>query len=217
MAKTWTHAELCKKAVSWLKRGHSAGGAGCPNAYSEVCSGSNGGEIVDAIGIKTAEGTETVVIEVKVSRSDFLADKNKPFRKDPSAGMGNYRYYMAPEGLIRPSDLPPKWGLLEVAGRGVINIVCGHKRGLKKDWRFDSNRDAELGMASILLSKAGDFENLNDVLRLNARLERRLAEVEFRQRNNLFSSPSRVSDFIKALDDISVGNESHGIVADKPS
>lgn len=42
MAKVWTHAALCKKAVGWLRRSHSAGGCGCPNAYSEVQSGSNG-------------------------------------------------------------------------------------------------------------------------------------------------------------------------------
>lgn len=54
MAKEITHNDLCKKAVGWLKRSHSAGGCGCPNAFSEVQSGSNGGEIVDAIGLRTA-------------------------------------------------------------------------------------------------------------------------------------------------------------------
>jgi hypothetical protein len=199
-AKIWDHASLCKKAVSWLKRGYSAGGPGCPNAYSEVASGSNGGEIVDAIGLKTAEGTETVVIEVKVSRSDFLADKKKPFRQQSELGMGNYRYYMAPEGLINASELPPKWGLLEIGARGKVNVVCGHMKGRKADWHNVSNRDAELGMASILLSKSGDFEYLNGVMRLNARLERKLAEMEAKYKDLWLSSPNGHEALVSSLD-----------------
>ena len=178
MAKQWIHAELCKKAVSWLKRPYSAGGTGCPNAFSEVNSSSNGGEIVDSIGLKTAEGIETIVIEVKVSRSDFLADKKKAFRVNPEEGMGNFRYYLCPEGLIRESDLPERWGLIEVGQRGKMSVVCGHVNGNKQGWYFKANRDAELGMTSLLLAKAGNFETLNAVTRLNARLESKVNELQ---------------------------------------
>lgn len=200
MAKVWTHAELCKKAVGWLRRSHSAGGCGCPNAYSEVQSGSNGGEIVDAIGVKTAEGTETIVVEVKVSRSDFLADRRKPFRIDPSSGMGNYRYYLCPEGLITEDDLPPKWGLIHIGDRGKATVVCGHKNGKKRDWYFESNRDSELGMASLLLAKAGDFENLNAVKRLNQRLESEVAKL--RKRVETLEAPIRHKEMLRGLDEL---------------
>ncbi|ENI4488019.1 adenylosuccinate synthase [Vibrio fluvialis] len=200
MAKVWTHAALCKKAVGWLRRSHSAGGCGCPNAYSEVQSGSNGGEIVDAIGVKTAEGTETIVVEVKVSRSDFLADRRKPFRIDPPSGMGNYRYYLCPEGLITEDDLPPKWGLIYIGDRGKVTVVCGHKSGRKRDWYFESNRDSELGMASLLLAKAGDFENLNAVKRLNQRLESEVAKL--RKRVETLEAPIRHEEIMRGLDEL---------------
>ncbi len=35
----------------------------------------------------------------KISRSDFLADANKPFRLKPEEGLGSRRFYMAPAGL----------------------------------------------------------------------------------------------------------------------
>lgn len=153
--KKYTHAELCTKAANWLKRGHTSGGYGCPNAFSEIPAGSNGGEIPDAIGIKTAEGIETIVIEVKVSVQDFKSDHKKPHRKKPESGMGNYRYYMCPEGMIQISDLPDKWGLIEVGERGVITVVHGHKAkgSTFDDFWVDSNRDAELSLCSIMLAR----------------------------------------------------------------
>lgn len=191
MAKKWSHSELCKKAVSWLKRSHTAGGPGCPNAFSEAKSGSNGGEIADALGIKTSEGTESIVIEVKTSRSDFLADKKKPFRKKTSLGMGNFRYYLCPEGLIKKEDLPNKWGLIYVGLRGKLTVICGHRGDRKEKWYFDSNRDAELGVLSILMSKAGDFEILAQTMRSNVRLENKvkmledkIQKLEFNDRHN---------------------------------
>jgi len=48
------------------------------------------------------------MIECKATRSDFLSDKTKPFRKKPERGVGNYRYYMTPPNLISADDLPEK-------------------------------------------------------------------------------------------------------------
>jgi hypothetical protein len=70
----------------------------------------------DAIGWKHA--CHSVLVECKVSRSDFLADRAKPFRSKPGKGIGCERFYLAPRGLIRTDELPEGWGLLEIhAGR----------------------------------------------------------------------------------------------------
>ncbi|MCG9576083.1 hypothetical protein L1D14_07500 [Vibrio tubiashii] len=198
--KQWTHNELCKKAVSWLKRGHSAGGCGCPNAYSEVASGSNGGEIADAIGIKTADGTETILVEVKVTRGDFLADRKKPFRQQPEMGMGNFRYYMCPENLISVEDLPPKWGLLYIGQRGRIRVVRGHKQDKGGNWYFQSNRDAELGMASIMLAKSGDLEQEKEAVRLNRSLTNKVQQLQKRLNEQEFND--RHEEMIKGLEEM---------------
>lgn len=63
----------------------------------------------DAIGFCT---TYSILIECKVSRSDFLEDKHKRHRRTGCA-MGNKRYYLAPQGMIDPDELPEKWGLIE--------------------------------------------------------------------------------------------------------
>lgn len=61
------------------------------------------GEQPDAIGFRNLA---SCLIEVKCSRSDFLADKKKPFRRMPSEGMGDWRFFMAepPQQNAKPRN-----------------------------------------------------------------------------------------------------------------
>jgi hypothetical protein len=107
-----THAKLVSMAVRWLRRYR------CGVVLSEQACVS--GEMPDAIGWKKA--CHSVLVEGKVSRSDFLADRAKPFRQKPETGVGCERYYLAERGLIRVDELPPGWGLLEVCGREIERV-----------------------------------------------------------------------------------------------
>lgn len=104
-----THAQLVNKAVAWLRR------YGCGVILSEQACAS--GEVPDAIGWK--RGCHSVLIECKISRSDFLADRAKPFRLQPKSGVGRERFYLCPGGLITLDDLPVGWGLLEYHDRRI--------------------------------------------------------------------------------------------------
>lgn len=95
------HEKLCEKRVAWLKR--NGFGVVAPNVWA---FGSR--ERADCIGYRQQC---SALIEVKVSRSDFLADKKKPERL--SGGVGTYRFYLAPAGLLSVDNLPPGWGLLQ--------------------------------------------------------------------------------------------------------
>ncbi len=99
-----THGRLVRMAEDWLRT------QGCRIVLSEQTTDS--GEIPDAIGWRS--NCHSLVIECKVSRSDFLCDEDKRARRKQGAGMGRERYYLAPAGLIREKELPPDWGLLEV-------------------------------------------------------------------------------------------------------
>jgi len=113
-----THEKLVARAVSWLRRYR------CGVVLSEQSCAS--GETPDAIGWKRA--CHSVVVECKISRADFLADCEKPFRSKSEKGMGCERYYLAPAGLIDASELPPGWGLLELRGREVNQVVVASKK-----------------------------------------------------------------------------------------
>ena len=78
----------------------------------------------DVLGIDNY-GT-SVLVEVKVSRSDFFADKKKLWRTDPTMGMGDYRVYLTPQKLLNPDEIPFGWMLWEIHGkRNIIKVIKG--------------------------------------------------------------------------------------------
>jgi hypothetical protein len=104
-----THAQLVEKAVRWLRSYR------CGVVLSEQACVS--GEMPDAIGWKRAN--HSVLVECKVTRSDFLVDRAKPFRSKPEQGVGCERFYLTPANLLRCEEIPVGWGLLEIRGRSV--------------------------------------------------------------------------------------------------
>lgn len=137
-----THSQLCDKAERWLKVqhhfetcGHSPG---CGIVLKEMVS--IAGEQPDCIGFSSGVST---LIECKTSRSDFFADQKKIFRRKPETGMGNLRFFLTPENLIKPEKLPEKWGLLETDGK-QIKII--------KEPEWFGSKEARLAEYPLLIS-----------------------------------------------------------------
>lgn len=130
-----THAELVEVARRWLA-------SRCPVVITEMAH--SGMETADAIGWT---GWGSILIECKASRADFMADKNKAFRRNPSSGMGIHRYYLAPAGLIQADDLPAGWGLLEVVGSKVKQAVKSEPQ--------DRQSGAEIGLLVSCIRRIG--------------------------------------------------------------
>lgn len=113
--KQWTHAELVERAGRWLRNSahtkiDSVTGDPCVVRCGVVLTDPPGGsEHPDAIGWSNGGGC-SVLIECKASRCDFLADKTKWIRRvckqnGEKHGLGQFRFYMAPVGIITPEDL----------------------------------------------------------------------------------------------------------------
>lgn len=135
-----THADLVELARRWLLRRH-------PIVCTELSNGS--GEDPDAIGW---QGGVSTLIECKVSASDYHSDKQKYFRKHSNLGCGDYRYFMAPSGLIKNYALiPAGWGLLEVTGKTKI-------RKTKQPTLFSVvNKSKELIIMASALRRVGQL------------------------------------------------------------
>ena len=97
------HSDLVRIAAKWLEKEHAV-------VVTEMASGA----LIepDALGFKG--GHWTTMVECKVSRADFLANRRKPEKQ-----MGAFRYFLTTPGLVSVDELPAKWGLLEVSGRGI--------------------------------------------------------------------------------------------------
>lgn len=78
----------------------------------------------------------SVLVEVKVSRADFLKDLRKPFRVKPEDGAGEFRYFCCPTGLIKEEELPAKWGLL-YEFEGVVRLI---KEAERQRFNFATER-----------------------------------------------------------------------------
>ena len=157
-----THDDLVESAARWLRKEN----------YIVITEMSDGiSEKPDAIGWRA--GSETTLIECKVSRSDFLSDKKKPSRQE--LGMGDFRYYLAPVGLINAHELPNRWGLLEYENKrnhpqtarfpmrhqekdlhSEMGLLCNALRrigGLREEgisvkiYQFETKNTATLGVA----------------------------------------------------------------------
>src|ERR1700681_1547421 len=99
-----THAQLVEKAVERLRAYRWGGGLS-----EQACVR---GEMPDAIGWNRP--SPSALMECKLSRADFLADRDKPFRQKQELGLGCERFYLTPPALLNLKELPPGWGLLEV-------------------------------------------------------------------------------------------------------
>lgn len=113
-----SHSELIQKAGKWLKH-HKDGNCIIPNCsfiLAELVALTHTGETPDILGFST---NQSVMIEVKVSRSDFLNDKKKMFRGFDDYGMGQHKYYCCPESMIKPEEIPDNWGLLYWTGKRI--------------------------------------------------------------------------------------------------
>lgn len=113
-----THSEVINIVHRFVLKRFS-----CGIAFKELKTISS--ECADVIGFGSY--MHSVLVEVKVSRSDFHADKKKPFRVNPELGVGRFRFYACPEGLIQPNDLPNNWGLIWIVDgkcQVIVNPYC---------------------------------------------------------------------------------------------
>jgi hypothetical protein len=115
-----THEQLVAKAVRWLRAYR------CGVILSEQACAS--GEMPDAIGWKRA--CHSVLVECKVTRADFLADRAKPSRQKPGKGVGSERFYLTPPDLVEATELPAGWGLLE-CHRGHVEMIQPSAKNLR--------------------------------------------------------------------------------------
>lgn len=138
MVTPMNHLQLVNLAYKWVLKKTR-----CSFAFTEIkCINS---EIADVIGF--ASGDYSVLVECKISKQDFFQDFKKPFRIQSDMGIGRYRFYACPAGLILPEELPSNWGLVYFNEKGknniIINPYCASPNGNIWSGGFNFNQAAE--------------------------------------------------------------------------
>lgn len=135
MTEPLTHDNLCLLAEKFLTKQNFG-----VVFHDKFKAYTNTGEQPDCLGFRSGL---SCLIECKTSRSDFLVDKRKKFRVDPLLGMGDWRFFLTPVGLIKIEELPGGWGLLETDGKRVKKV---HGFPANTGWfekPFTGNKQAE--------------------------------------------------------------------------
>lgn len=180
------HRKLVSLGENWLKR------QGFAVVASEITTGSTR-EQPDVIGFRS---NCSAVIEAKASRADFLADARKPHRQ--AGGLGLYRFYLCPPGIIEAAELPPRWGLLYANGRGIQDVVrpigngwpgSGTVWGNWRNFQHDVDANAERGVLYSIarrrsFSRSDELyeKRLQDATRRGDRIARENVELSERVR-----------------------------------
>ena len=137
------HRDLCKAGARFMKK-HGIKAWEKPTYV--VCELEVYGESPDVFGFG---GGLPQLIEVKTSRSDFLADKKKSWRINPERGLGELRSYLCPEGLISVDELPENWGLI------YINEESGEMTKIKEPNSQPSCVHTSMRLAASILRREG--------------------------------------------------------------
>lgn len=61
-----------------------------------------------------SKGNQRTAYEIKISRGDYLRDIKQPLKHRPALTFSNEFYFVAPEGMLKPEELPLFAGLIEV-------------------------------------------------------------------------------------------------------
>jgi len=114
--KDITAAELKSRLASRYSRPFYA-------FFEEVrdATGFNGSRSLDgvALGLYASRGFTLHGFECKISRGDWLQELKDPRKADHGASLVDSWWIVTPPKLVKPGELPARWGLLEANGKGL--------------------------------------------------------------------------------------------------
>lgn len=168
----------------------------------------------DAIGWRYGWGMceyeGSILLEAKTSRADFKKDFKKAFRITPTDGIGNWRFYLCPTGIIKPEELPDKWGLIYVDDKRKTKIIVNpyETRATRRLNKFnDFNVENERFLLTRWLSKTENPEKISLLIREINTKNNRLHNVvdDLQKQNSQLNKYKRMfTKYTKLLENVDV-------------
>lgn len=138
-------------------------------------AGFNASRTFDAVAVHLwpSRGFQVDVLEVKISRSDWLRELNDPAKAEAAFVVGDRFIVAAPAGIVQVGELPPGWGLLEVTPKRVRMTVQpkAHTTGKRDTFR------AGFVIAMLRAAGAAALETSDD-REVRRRVDEKVREVE---------------------------------------
>lgn len=78
-----------------------------------------------------------ITYEVKLSRSDYFRELKDPPKRKLGLMLSNFFYFVTPAGLVKPEELPPECGLIEVTdGKAKKTVIAPRRDSYPPPWTF---------------------------------------------------------------------------------
>lgn len=160
---------------------------GSPNRYADAI----------AMNLWPSRGLSIHGFEFKVNRSDWLKELKSPEKAEVIAKYCDHWWVVTTQGIVKPSELPPLWGLMEVGGDRLVVV----KEAPKKE----SAPISREFLASLFRRQSKADQGLIDLevqRRLDPRIKRLDAEVERRVREGVAQGAIELAQLRESLDEI---------------
>lgn len=107
----WRYAQRSGNGPAWAFIPGVRNGAGWGGA-----TGYGGLRVCDALALSLYQSKRFALVghEIKVSRADWLRELKDPSKADAFRRYCERWWLVAPDGVVRPGELPEGWGLLVV-------------------------------------------------------------------------------------------------------
>lgn len=76
-----------------------------------------------AMSLWPSRGLHLYGFEVKVDRGDWLREVNDPEKAEDIFSFCDFWYVVAPAGIVHAGELPKTWGLIEIQGNALKEVV----------------------------------------------------------------------------------------------
>jgi hypothetical protein len=85
-----------------------------------------------------SDNLRRIAVEIKVSRGDYLREIKRPNKRKRALRYSNQFYFATPKGLLKPEELPPEAGLIEVDDQGTTHEVvpAPYRETFPPTWEF---------------------------------------------------------------------------------
>jgi hypothetical protein len=99
------------------------------------------------VGLWPSRGCYLYGFELKASRADWLKELKTPAKAEAFVPYCDYWYIVAPDGVVKPAELPPGWGLLLPWRADNLTAVVGAQLN-------ESPKKMPRGMLAALVKRA---------------------------------------------------------------
>ncbi len=136
-----------------------------------------------ALNIWPSKGYQLNVFEVKVSRADFMAELKNLTKSEAIGKYADFFWLVTPVGLVKQSEVPQGWGLMELT-RGGLRIK-------KQAPARDNPKPLDRAFAASMLRAGQDLGLAEIDRRVSEQVDGIRADIEARIRTKLESEVTK--------------------------